>query len=134
MLQWIAATLSGKDIRYFTFRDPACAPLAEVVRRLGEARVTVAALWQALLAFSGGSLVEERFQEPDSPPSGDEEPGPCVLPGDREGGFQDGIDNNDTTTGHDGKWGMRLVRRSAFEHVLAMLAPLTSNGADTIAT
>jgi poly(ADP-ribose) glycohydrolase len=131
MLQWIAATLSGKDIRYFTFRDPACAPLAEVVRQLTEARVTVAALWQALLAFPGGALVEERFQEPDSPPSGDEEVGPCVLPGDEEVVSQDGMDSNDTTTGHGGKWSVRLVRRSAFEYVLAMLAPLASSGADT---
>jgi len=51
MIQWIAATMSGRSIRYFTFNDPKCDRLQETVAALKHHQVTVHELWSSLVRY-----------------------------------------------------------------------------------
>jgi len=59
MLQWIASTMSGRSMRYFTFGEPDAASLSYVCSALRSSRITVVKLWRALLLYC---------KNPDDPP------------------------------------------------------------------
>eukprot|EP00823_Brevimastigomonas_motovehiculus_P002275 TRINITY_DN1421_c4_g1_i1.p1 TRINITY_DN1421_c4_g1~~TRINITY_DN1421_c4_g1_i1.p1 ORF type:complete len:597 (+),score=153.90 TRINITY_DN1421_c4_g1_i1:633-2423(+) len=60
ILQWIAVSLCGKSMRYFSFQDASAKPLVSVVKQLRSHRVTISRLWKALLQYS--SFVKEGKQ------------------------------------------------------------------------
>lgn len=51
LLQWCAASATGRDVRYFTFRDKNAAGMGDVVRHLLTRSLTVGMLMQAVLDY-----------------------------------------------------------------------------------
>jgi len=61
MLQWSAAALCGRDVLYYTFKDPNCAGLAQITELLMEQGVTVGKLVETIVEFA------EQVEEGDEP-------------------------------------------------------------------
>ena len=51
MLQWCAASVAGRNVRYFTFADKNCEGLEEIVQGLSEQSVTVGKLIGSILQY-----------------------------------------------------------------------------------
>ena len=59
MLQWCAATVSGRGVQYFTFRDRNCKGLSEIVKLVTDTAISVGGLIQLILDYSDIRLKED---------------------------------------------------------------------------